>query len=158
ISRWPTSASTSSDTATVFVRSNVFHAHCCSRVLSRYSMGMRQLAWLLVALAPMAIAGAAACRSGDVASGESGASSGQGGSGAASGAGGGGGGQGVSPGLAVWKEQVGPSSAAACARCHVGPRFAFASLERAGAEPTPEETKRNYQRFFDLLSLDAPDH
>lgn len=61
------------------------------------------------------------------------------------------------PGLTTFTERVQPALAARCAPCHVGHRFAFASLERAGAAFTADETRRNYEAFLDMISLDAPD-
>src|SRR5690349_21536235 len=51
---------------------------------------------------------------------------------------------------------VQPLLAESCGPCHLGKRFAFASLERAGASFTEEETERNYRAFLKMISLDAP--
>ena len=58
--------------------------------------------------------------------------------------------------LPFWQSQVQPVIAAQCAPCHVGQRFAFASLQRAGAAFTAEETAVNYEHFVDLISIDVP--
>lgn len=78
------------------------------------------------------------------------------GSGGDAGVGGQGGSPGPSPGVAVFEERVQPALAEACGSCHVGPRFAFASLLRAGDAFTAAESAANYDVFYDLLSLDAP--
>ena len=46
--------------------------------------------------------------------------------------------------------------AAHCGDCHVGERFGFSSLQRAGASFTPEESAANYETFLALVSIDAP--
>jgi hypothetical protein len=60
-------------------------------------------------------------------------------------------------GLATFTSDVQPALAEHCAPCHVGHRFAFASLERAASAFTEDETRRNYEAFLDMISLDAPD-
>ena len=55
-----------------------------------------------------------------------------------------------SPGRRTWKEKVEPLLADKCKGCHVGERFAFASLR-------PGDSETSYQRFLDMISLDAPD-
>jgi hypothetical protein len=60
------------------------------------------------------------------------------------------------PGLTAFTDDVQPAIVAHCSPCHVGQRFAFASLERAGATFTPDETRRNYEAFLQMVSLDAP--
>ena len=62
-----------------------------------------------------------------------------------------------SPGRKTWGDVVQPLLATKCASCHLGQRFAFASLRKAGATFTAEETEANYQRFLDVISLDAPE-
>ena len=57
----------------------------------------------------------------------------------------------------LWESRVQPALAEHCAPCHVGDRFAFASLRRAGASFTAAETEANYQTFVDQISIDAPD-
>jgi hypothetical protein len=64
----------------------------------------------------------------------------------------------TSPGYAWFAEQVQPTLADSCGGCHLGDRFGFASLRRAGTEFTTEETAQNYETFLDVLSLDAPEH
>src|SRR5690349_10379928 len=39
----------------------------------------------------------------------------------------------------IFVDELQPLLAAKCAPCHMGKRFAFASLERAGADFTPDE-------------------
>ncbi|MSP63141.1 MAG: hypothetical protein EXR72_22945 [Myxococcales bacterium] len=51
---------------------------------------------------------------------------------------------------------VQPILAQRCAPCHMGKRFAFASLLRAGADFTASETAQNYQALLDQIDLDAP--
>jgi hypothetical protein len=63
----------------------------------------------------------------------------------------------ASPGREIWKQTIEPLIADKCKSCHLGERFGFASLRRAGAVFTPEETEANYQKFLDMLSLDAPE-
>lgn len=53
-------------------------------------------------------------------------------------------------------DTVQPALVQSCAECHLGDRFGFASLLRAGDEFTEEENASNYDTFFDLLALDAP--
>src|SRR5688572_18417778 len=60
------------------------------------------------------------------------------------------------PGLTTFTEDVQPALVEHCAPCHVGRRFGFASLERAGAVFTEDETRRNYETFLEVISLDAP--
>ena len=62
-----------------------------------------------------------------------------------------------SQGEQLWGQVVQPQLAARCGACHVGTRFAFASLVRSGPDFTPQETSENYERFLDLISLDAPE-
>ena len=61
-----------------------------------------------------------------------------------------------SKGQLAWASSVQPVIATACAPCHLGKRFGFAGLTRAGATFTAAETETNYQAFLDLISLDAP--
>ena len=61
-------------------------------------------------------------------------------------------------GFAMWRDAVQPAIAAECGPCHLGTRFNMASLERAGDSFTVEETRRNYQVFLDMISLDHPTH
>lgn len=61
------------------------------------------------------------------------------------------------PGFEMWRDEVQPALAAACGDCHLGQRFGFASLHRAGAEFTDDETVENYRRFLAMISLDAPE-
>lgn len=56
----------------------------------------------------------------------------------------------------LWRDEVQPLLATECVGCHMGQRFAFASLHRAGAEFTDDETVRNYKTFFPMISLDNP--
>jgi hypothetical protein len=62
-----------------------------------------------------------------------------------------------SPGRVTWGTTIQPMIEAKCASCHVGERFAFASLKKAGATFSAEETEANYQRFLDMIALDAPE-
>ncbi|MEO7094016.1 MAG: hypothetical protein ABI175_12250, partial [Polyangiales bacterium] len=62
-----------------------------------------------------------------------------------------------SPGRATWGAKIQPLIAEKCASCHLGERFAFASLRKLGATFTADETEVNYQRFLDVISLDAPE-
>ncbi len=62
----------------------------------------------------------------------------------------------TSAGRIYFETTVQPALATQCGTCHLGVRFAFASLARAGASFTPVETERNYQLFLDQLSLDQP--
>ena len=64
----------------------------------------------------------------------------------------------TSPGYAWYAQQVEPTLVDSCGGCHLGDRFGFASLRRAGTEFTAEETAQNYETFLDMLSLDAPRH
>jgi hypothetical protein len=61
-----------------------------------------------------------------------------------------------SVGRLFFESDVQPAVAQKCGSCHLGVRFAFASLARAGTAFTAAETDRNYQVFLDLLSLDQP--
>ena len=56
----------------------------------------------------------------------------------------------------TWADVIQPLIAMKCATCHLGDRFAFASLSLAGVSFTEEETQKNYQTFLDMVSLDAP--
>jgi hypothetical protein len=58
----------------------------------------------------------------------------------------------------IFVDEVQPLLTEKCGSCHVGKRFAFASLERAGATFTAEETERNYRTALNLISLDSPVH
>lgn len=60
------------------------------------------------------------------------------------------------PGFVMFRDQVVPALVQNCQECHVGKRFAFASLEREGSQFTPAEHLRNYQKWVDQLSLDSP--
>jgi hypothetical protein len=62
------------------------------------------------------------------------------------------------PGFDLWRDEVQSALAESCGGCHLGERFGMASLKRAGAEFTPEETEENYLTFFGMLSLDNPVH
>ena len=62
----------------------------------------------------------------------------------------------VTAGTAFFRDQVQPLLVENCAECHLGQRFGFASLHRAGEDFTEEESLKNYETFLDLLSLDAP--
>ncbi len=61
-----------------------------------------------------------------------------------------------SPGRATWGSKVQPLVAEKCGSCHMGARFAFASLRNTGGMFSAEETEANYQKFLELISLDAP--
>lgn len=61
------------------------------------------------------------------------------------------------PGLSTFATEVQPALVEHCAPCHLGRRFGFASLERAGASFTDAETRANYEVFLEVISLDAPD-
>lgn len=56
----------------------------------------------------------------------------------------------------LFVNNVQPLIASQCGACHVGKRFAFASLERAGATFTAAETEANYSKFLAQISLDQP--
>jgi hypothetical protein len=56
----------------------------------------------------------------------------------------------------LWRDEVQPLIASECQQCHLGQRFAFASLHRAGADFTDDETLENYLTFFPMISLDNP--
>ena len=43
-----------------------------------------------------------------------------------------------------------------CVPCHMGERFAYASLQRAGDTFTDDETLAKYLTFFPMISLDNP--
>src|SRR5687767_10321589 len=53
------------------------------------------------------------------------------------------------PGARMWAETIQHTLSDWCGPCHVGNRFAWASMERRGPFFTPEETARNYERFLD---------
>ena len=63
-----------------------------------------------------------------------------------------------SPGRAriLWERSVQPALSADCAPCHAGERFGFAALRGSTAPFDPHDTQTNYERFFDLISLDHP--
>lgn len=61
------------------------------------------------------------------------------------------------PGFEMFRDDVQPALVSACGSCHLGRRFAFASLHRAGADFTDDETIENYRTFLALVSLDAPE-
>jgi hypothetical protein len=54
-----------------------------------------------------------------------------------------------SPARATWNEKVQPLIAEKCGSCHNGDRFGFAGLTK--------DSEKNYQRFLDTISLDAPE-
>jgi hypothetical protein len=60
-----------------------------------------------------------------------------------------------SEGRVRWDTEIQPLIEASCAPCHVGKRFAYASLEREGDAFTDDESAANYRKFVDLLDLDA---
>lgn len=64
----------------------------------------------------------------------------------------------MTEGAGRWRDVVQPLIAAECGSCHLGTRFAWASLRRAGNEFTEAETAANYYDFLDQISLDAPQH
>lgn len=59
-------------------------------------------------------------------------------------------------GAREFRDVVQPLLVAECGSCHLGRRFAFASLRKAGADYTLAETGTNYETFLDQISLDAP--
>jgi hypothetical protein len=84
-------------------------------------------------------------------------------SGPSSGTGGGSSGSGGTGGIVedlsarpIFVDEVQPLLATECGACHLGKRFAFASLERAGQSFTEAETEHNYRTFLNLISLDSP--
>lgn len=56
----------------------------------------------------------------------------------------------------LFVNDVQPLIASECGSCHLGKRFAFASLERAGADFTVAESDANYSTFLSQISLDNP--
>lgn len=56
----------------------------------------------------------------------------------------------------LFVNNVQPLIASQCGPCHMGKRFAFASLERAGAAFTAAENEANYSKFLSQISLDQP--
>ena len=86
-----------------------------------------------------------------------GGTGGTGGTGVSGGTGGTGGEDPTTTAYDLWRDEVQPAVAERCGSCHLGKRFAFASLERAGAAFTDDETLANYRAFFPLLNLDAPE-
>jgi hypothetical protein len=56
----------------------------------------------------------------------------------------------------LFVNNVQPLLAAQCGSCHLGKRFSFASLARAGAQFTSAESESNYRDFLKLISLDQP--
>src|SRR5690554_6256986 len=63
------------------------------------------------------------------------------------------------PGYAFFRDEVQTLLASQCGSCHLGQRFAFASLKQSGSGGsfTAADTAVNYHTFADLLSLDKPD-
>lgn len=61
-------------------------------------------------------------------------------------------------GYAMFAETVQPLLAERCGDCHLGDRFAFASLARSGTAFTDADTRANYATWTNLLSLDSPEH
>jgi hypothetical protein len=61
-------------------------------------------------------------------------------------------------GYAQFVDRVQPGLVESCSACHLGDRFAFASLRRAGEKFTDQESAENYETVLDLISLDAPLH
>ena len=62
-----------------------------------------------------------------------------------------------SPARATWNEKVQPLVAEKCGSCHFGERFGFAGLRKSGETFSVTDSEANYQRFLDLISLDAPE-
>ncbi|WP_423925414.1 hypothetical protein, partial [Dokdonella sp.] len=63
----------------------------------------------------------------------------------------------VSGSLAYFESDVQPLLVSQCGSCHLGDRFAFASLRRAGTQFIESETAANYATFKTLIALDDPD-
>ena len=63
----------------------------------------------------------------------------------------------LSASLSFFASDVQPMLVSQCGSCHLRDRFAFASLSRAGATFTANETAANYRTFKTLISLDAPE-
>lgn len=59
-------------------------------------------------------------------------------------------------GFSLWEDSVQELLVQECGSCHLGKRFAFASLDREGDTFTEAETLADYRAFFPFLSLDAP--
>ncbi len=56
----------------------------------------------------------------------------------------------------LWKRTVQPLIAKECGSCHMGKRFAFASLEKSGQSFSESDSRKNYAKFQNLISLDSP--
>ncbi|MDB5037239.1 MAG: hypothetical protein JWQ35_767 [Bacteriovoracaceae bacterium] len=59
-------------------------------------------------------------------------------------------------GYSIWKNTVQPLLASKCNDCHIGERFGYASLSRAGSTFSETESQNNYDKFKTMISLDYP--
>ena len=57
----------------------------------------------------------------------------------------------------TWTRDIQPLLVESCGSCHLGDRFSFASLSRAGDHFTEAETAQNYETFLDMVNLDSPE-